>query len=146
MTGRGRNLRSQTGPPGRTNEGQSSQAPNPPEGAAVDDVLPSNENEEEFEDAGEDDDAGEGEDAEEEGPPPAPPAPVAPAPNVRTNQANPPQERIFGTPGPGSNPNQAQAGQGSAFPTGAMIIGDATQNKRPPNFKGLRRDHVEAHN
>ena len=152
MIERKRNLRLQIESSSRTNENQSSQISNSFESVAVDDVLFSNENEKEFENAEKDDDAREEEDAEKERSSSASFASVAfassvvLASNVRTNQINSSQKRIFEISNFESNSNQIQIEQDNTFFVDAMIIDDATQSKRSFNFKSLRRDHVKAHN
>ena len=152
MIERERNLRSQTESSSRTNESQSFQTSNSSENVVVDDVLLSNKNKKEFENAEKNDDAREEEDIEKEKSFFASFASVVStfsvvlASNVRTNQINSSQERIFKTLDSESNSNQAQVEQDSAFFVDVMIIDDATQSKRSSNFKNLRRDHVEAHN
>ena len=152
MIERERNLRSQTELSSRTNECQSSQSSNSSENVAVDDVLLSNENEKEFENAEKNDDAREEEDAKKEKSSfvffasVAFTSSVVLASNVRTNQINSSQKRIFEISDFESNFNQTQIEQDSAFSIDAMIIDDATQSKRSYNFKSLRRDHIEVHN
>ena len=110
MIERERNLRSQTELSSRTNKSQSSQISNSFESVAVDDVLLNNENEKEFKNTEKDDNAREEEDTEKERSSSAFSASVALvssvlfASNVRTNQVNPSQERIFET----SDPDRAR--------------------------------------
>ena len=147
-----RNLRSQTESSSRTNENQSFQISNSFENVVVDDVLLNNENEKEFENTEKNDDAREEEDAEKERSSSAFFAfvifasSVVLAFNVRTNQINSSQKRIFEILDFESNSNQTQIEQNNTFFVDVIIIDDATQSKRFFNFKNLRRNYIEAHN
>ena len=149
MTERERNLRSQIESSSRTNKSQSSQISNSSESVAVDDVLLSNKNEKEFENTEKNDDAKEEKNTEKERLSFTSFASVAfassiiLASNVRTNQINSSQKRIFEILYSESNSNQTQIKQDNAFSIDILIIDDATQSKRFFNFKSLRRDYIK---
>ena len=152
MIERERNLRSQIKSLNRTNKSQSFQIFNSSESVAVNDVLLSNKNEKEFENAERNNNAKEEEDAKKKRSSSTSFTSVifaffvVFASNVRTNQINSSQKRIFEISDFEFNSNQTQIEQDSAFFVDVIIIDDTIQSKRSFNFKSLRRDHVKAHN